>query len=171
MAGQFPGYEGSSPRMRGTLKQAFHCVVVSGIIPADAGNTQAAARNCRYCPDHPRGCGEHVSRHMSETARDGSSPRMRGTRYARCPTELYQRIIPADAGNTGIHELDDEIGEDHPRGCGEHAFRLGALAGDLGSSPRMRGTLPATLTHCQPGGIIPADAGNTSLRVMDVPAW
>ena len=50
---------------------------------------------------------------------------------------------------------------DHPRVCGEHLE--GALAGtrDMGSSPRVRGTLSKRRVSKRGSGIIPACAGNT----------
>ena len=39
----------------------------------------------------------------------------------------------------------------------------GEISADEGSSPRMRGTLPANLDIVDKHGIIPAHAGNTSI--------
>ena len=70
---------GSSPRMRGTL--GFHVIVFhnAGIIPAYAGNTQMSAITGLPMRDHPRVCGEHMSRRSVQPRWGGSSPRMRGT--------------------------------------------------------------------------------------------
>ena len=53
---------------------------------------------------------------------------------------------------------------DHPRVCGEHADCIVSCAADLGSSPRMRGTLFWTGNLRTTRGIIPAYAGNTACR-------
>ena len=86
---------------------------------------------------------------------------MRGTLIPGAQFIRIDRIIPADAGNTwSMLKLACSF-RDHPRGCGEHqkTYRDGDFP--RGSSPRMRGTLPAVLVGHQIEGIIPADAGNT----------
>ena len=59
---------------------------------------------------------------------------------------------------------------DHPRVCGEHGDNNEESIEDLGSSPRMRGTLGFSVTNTNDAGIIPAYAGNTvracSLRLV-----
>ena len=59
---QAGGMSGSSPRMRGALRNHTLAVSPVRIIPADAGSTCARARHERWCQDHPRGCGEHPCR-------------------------------------------------------------------------------------------------------------
>ena len=51
--------------------------------------------------------------------------------------------------------------EDHPRGCGEHKPVHQLFCGDIGSSPRMRGTHNGIKEFVAIPRIIPADAGNT----------
>ena len=92
--------QGSSPRMRGTRCCAISQRVDSGIIPADAGNTVHAHRRHMRTVDHPRGCGEHLSRSVKTIANEGSSPRMRGTHGLVLAQVVQGGIIPADAGNT-----------------------------------------------------------------------
>ena len=50
----------------------------------------------------------------------GSSPRMRGAHMANMDQIVQNRIIPADAGSTGLKSYRLWTGWDHPRGCGEH---------------------------------------------------
>ena len=50
-------------------------------------------------------------------------------------------IIPACAGNTHSGQSCLVSSRDHPRVCGEHAHGYKDDANDLGSSPRVRGTL------------------------------
>ena len=92
---------------------------------------------------------------------------MRGARYlmGACPDVL--RIIPADAGSTRNHTMHIYGSRDHPRGCGEH--RLWALAGGrmVGSSPRMRGAHVTGVDGGTVEGIIPADAGSTTLFLTE----
>ena len=92
----------------------------------------------------------------------GSSPRMRGAHPHDANHGDHFRIIPADAGSTRRFEMSFGGFWDHPRGCGEHGMIVLNRCDMAGSSPRMRGARPDTIStasHCR---IIPADAGSTS---------
>ena len=69
---------GSSPRVRGA--EARHAVdgVAVGIIPARAGSRSCHRRRPRHARDHPRACGEQLSRRGRHAVETGSSPRVRG---------------------------------------------------------------------------------------------
>ena len=56
-----PDLRGSSPRMRGALKNAVKQKEILGIIPADAGSTNRPDLVIHPVEDHPRGCGEHFA--------------------------------------------------------------------------------------------------------------
>ena len=91
---------GSSPRVRGTrggLPARRHG---HRIIPACAGNTSKAGPGAISTRDHPRVCGEHAFLPLRYEYREGSSPRVRGTRKHTCATCRTSGIIPACAGNT-----------------------------------------------------------------------
>ena len=96
----------------------------------------------------------------------GSSPRLRGTRIAAKKEISASGIIPALAGNTANCFQSLATLRDHPRACGEHRSYDEYHAIELGSSPRLRGTLSDTGGGGLHWGIIPALAGNT----MDAPA-
>ena len=132
---------GSSPRVRGTLIPGMMPSFRIGIIPACAGNTHRCCTSESEKRDHPRVCGEHLD--GNDPARNvlGSSPRVRGTRFARRSALL--------------------VSGDHPRVCGEHTVGEKQDVYELGSSPRVRGTLPPGRAQDQACGIIPACAGNT----------
>ena len=134
---------GSSPRMRGTLRESGVIVQDIGIIPAYAGNTDST------CTKSPRDT--------------GSSPRMRGTRISLCSFCPSPGIIPAYAGNTGGRAASEAFCRDHPRVCGEHRRGCVTVVLAWGSSPRMRGTPRRSRPHHLQPGIIPAYAGNTLL--------
>ena len=51
--------KGSSPRMRGSLKESNDGISNTGIIPADAGLTDDRLYMYPSGGDHPRGCGAH----------------------------------------------------------------------------------------------------------------
>ena len=159
----YAGYwQGSSPRMRGTLSVRNDSELGPRIIPAYAGNTEKVAAVGLDGRDHPRVCGEHLE--LSAVVSDvlGSSPRMRGTPFGRFRRQLLGGIIPAYAGNTRQRVIGHAILEDHPRVCGEHEMAEKTGRSDRGSSPRMRGT-PDNVEGIRIfGGIIPAYAGNTS---------
>ena len=110
------------------------------IIPACAGNTEAAVDDEIVSRDHPRVCGEHAEHDPIVSAVRGSSPRVRGTRQARQKPDRPAGIIPACAGNTG--QIMTAIGSvgDHPRVCGEHPVQRRRKHHQRGSSPRVRGT-------------------------------
>ena len=159
---RLPGTIGSSPRMRGTRQAATANNFQTGIIPADAGNTDWVCRSPGSCRDHPRGCGEHCWSYDCALLMRGSSPRMRGTLILGVYRNDEQGIIPADAGNTLYTSVICASCWDHPRGCGEHSMSSFMEAMLSGSSPRMRGTLEVRQKRPDVDGIIPADAGNTS---------
>ena len=147
--------------MRGALLIQAERTHQIGIIPADAGSTSGRKAPAVTCWDHPRGCGEHVGYLLTGAARQGSSPRTRGARPGPLPRRQPQGIIPADAGSTRGHSLCYPMGEDHPRGCGEHGWGAKHKTIATGSSPRMRGA-PCPWTANNPCiRIIPADAGST----------
>ena len=153
--------QGSSPRMRGTRRAGACGSDRPGIIPAYAGNTGRNVGNHELPRDHPRVCGEHVSRAWRIILLRGSSPRMRGTHGGEQLALVVFGIIPAYAGNTHVRHWRCRWQGDHPRVCGEHRVVPPQSSTSNGSSPRMRGTrvqqFASTLQH----GIIPAYAGNT----------
>ena len=97
---------------------------------------------------------------------------MRGAQHQCRSDQILRRIIPADAGSTSPPWLRTWAIWDHPRGCGEHEILPVSKGGSAGSSPRMRGTLVASIRGYPNVRIIPADAGNTSVshRRVIVPA-
>ena len=142
--GSDDGWQGSSPRMRGTPKRTPPPPRPPRIIPAYAGNTS------------------HILRWRGAIM--GSSPRMRGTRLKGSYHMPTFGIIPAYAGNTCPKLAASMLHRDHPRVCGEHTASTQVLRRSLGSSPRMRGTLLRVRAERQSTGIIPAYAGNTRCR-------
>ena len=150
VCGEHPGFSvrsyadsGSSPRMRGTRPRPHRPCQIGRFIPAYAGNTRRRFQRIHDLAVHPRVCGEHPRRHSEAAAYVGSSPRMRGTRFAGIMKFRIHRFIPAYAGNTiRIRKI--------PRREG-------------GSSPRMRGTRYPSPDWANQVRFIPAYAGNTPL--------
>ena len=152
---------GSSPRMRGTPRYHRCPGIADGIIPAYAGNTIPPVSTPAARRDHPRVCGEHISRNMTSLLTWGSSPRMRGTLKAYNHGNRNPGIIPAYAGNTTLQSRRPDQHGDHPRVCGEHCVGVHFAFEAAGSSPRMRGTRQLRQLGRQRPRIIPAYAGNT----------
>ncbi len=152
---------GSSPRGRGTRLWQDQGAEGCRFIPAWAGNTIIRSRCVPMTPVHPRVGGEHASEGATGTIDRGSSPRGRGTpilaqrsihdrrfipawagnTWVRTGSPHTGRFIPAWAGNTDLHQVC--IGQRlvHPRVGGEHVVEIIGHAGEIGSSPRGRGTL------------------------------
>ena len=111
-------------------------------------------------PVHPRGCGERKNRGKTMPPEDGSSPRVRGTVVERAGRDADNRFIPAGAGNGQSVAGPGKGVAVHPRGCGER-FQFNFVIGvDIGSSPRVRGTVVYGGPFCSPWRFIPAGAGN-----------
>ena len=131
---------GSSPRVRGTVRSAQTPTTRSRFIPACAGNSRETTRETGSIPVHPRVCGEQLLSPVSRSGGAGSSPRVRGTVATPNQRHAKIRFIPACAGNS---------------------FRLLSLQVILsGSSPRVRGTGLLLVISVVQGRFIPACAGN-----------
>ena len=152
---------GSSPRVRGTLRDHLIDRVDIGIIPACAGNTNPVVYSWLKHGDHPRVCGEHELTMAPVHVPMGSSPRVRGTQASLCGYQVDPGIIPACAGNTNCSTVCKRASRDHPRVCGEHGSSVAPFARYGGSSPRVRGTHAPLVLDTDTTGIIPACAGNT----------
>ena len=132
-------HPGSSPRMRGKLVQNGGSAYDNRIIPAHAGQTISRRCPLSPTPDHPRACGANWGLGRGIQRGHGSSPRMRGKPRSYTFEDVYNRIIPAHAGQTVVVW------------CGL----------SIGSSPRMRGKPIAQRAYLCGRRIIPAHAGQT----------
>ncbi len=76
-------FDGSSPRMWGTLTPELVGIDPGRFIPTHVGNTQT--RRCSSMPSavHPHACGEHRQGRVEQGSPRGSSPRMWGTLLLR----------------------------------------------------------------------------------------
>ncbi|PKU92721.1 hypothetical protein CQR47_0570 [Bifidobacterium thermophilum] len=133
--------KGSSPHVRGTPNDNTSVSMVSGIIPACAGNTANLIVIVRLFRDHPRMCGEHGANDIGRATGRGSSPHVRGTHFWPGPVSRAAGIIPACAGNTFQRFQPFSRDGDHPRMCGEHYRQRPSGLPGRGSSPHVRGTL------------------------------
>ncbi len=74
------------------------------------------------------------------------------------------RFIPADAGNSSSTPCPATAGAVHPRGRGEQFTYPAGQGGDIGSSPRTRGTERNRPARSAFERFIPADAGNRAYQ-------
>ena len=155
---------GSSPQARGTRRELYSPVQFDRLIPAGAGNTCSVAGDPNDPAAHPRRRREHGAAIPCGCAGDGSSPQARGTLAHRHQRAAPVRLIPAGAGNTTTAACSTQAATAHPRGCREHCIRIRARLNSAGSSPQARGTRPARPPCRARIRLIPAGAGNTSVR-------
>ena len=155
--------------MRGSPRSEVGYGGADGIIPAGAGLTRAGGIFPVRQWDHPRGCGAHAATILIATMYQGSSPRVRGSPCCHSPDGRNMGIIPAGAGLTVSREADHLCRWDHPRGCGAHVKGNDTSTSVKGSSPRVRGSLVRPQTGLKLYRIIPAGAGLTRARVLEMP--
>ena len=155
---------GSSPRARGTLHEEGRILEGGRFIPASAGNTDAGRTQATAGAVHPRERGEHLGGGAPIRRGPGSSPRARGTPLPPHRPAVLARFIPASAGNTSNSARLTTSWTVHPRERGEHREFKDFLGGQLGSSPRARGTHDEWLQEQAKQRFIPASAGNTDLK-------
>ena len=128
-------------------------------IPAGAGNTVNSAFNTSATAVHPRGRGEHGPRNETQSERNGSSPRARGTRLRHSQRLFQRRFIPAGAGNTLGRICMRRSRPVHPRGRGEHARAPKLLARQIRFIPAGAGNTKRTARRRTPGTVHPRGRG------------
>ena len=126
----------------------------------NCGNGHSPVPLCPSCPVHPRVGGERKFNEAMQVARDGSSPRGRGTRSQAVPGRRRDRFIPAWAGNAASAPCCAHLRPVHPRVGGERRAAIQVVRPNLGSSPRGRGTQPRRQPPPSADRFIPAWAGN-----------
>ena len=92
--------EGSPPRMRGKGIVPAVQRSLRRITPAYAGKSLTGSSGITGKKDHPRVCGEKISRPVGSPCRVGSPPRMRGKGKAPRRAGRQQGITPAYAGKS-----------------------------------------------------------------------
>ncbi len=130
---------GLSPRVRGNLLRSGHDKNGSRSIPACAGEPWARRRWLGFCP--------------------GLSPRVRGNLRVLVPGPPPPGSIPACAGEplrSSTWRCGSRV---YPRVCGGTSGRSPAHPTSPGLSPRVRGNLASGQGGDDPGGSIPACAG------------
>ena len=110
---------GSSPRVRGMVRDFFDRSQAFRFIPACAGNGCVVLMRNTSAPVHPRVCGEWLSCQYVTLLSDGSSPRVRGMVLPNPLRIFHYRFIPACAGNGQLLRCGHPESAVHPRVCGE----------------------------------------------------
>ena len=111
---------GSPPPVRGPRSGVRAIKRSNRITPACAGTTLFSDWFQASTGDHPRLCGDHISRKSSTIRMSGSPPPVRGPQHL-FRSVLYQlRITPACAGTTPVPGISPLYSKDHPRLCGDH---------------------------------------------------
>ena len=151
---------GSSPRVQGTRHHVIGVIPVDRFIPACAGNAIPRSSRAGGETVHPRVCRERWSRFVNRSFSRGSSPRVQGTHFDRLAVRLFQRFIPACAGNARYRRRGRQVGAVHPRVCRERAWIRRVIRWADGSSPRVQGTLFFFRERFDGMRFIPACAGN-----------
>ena len=152
---------GLSPRGRGKPPGGGRRAMVSGSIPAWAGETAYHLRRGKYNAVYPRVGGGNSSQSRMESITRGLSPRGRGKPLHRGRGGISSRSIPAWAGETDTGGRNCSTGAVYPRVGGGNAGDDMPDKAIGGLSPRGRGKLidrPAV--EFRPGSI-PAWAGET----------
>ena len=154
-------FTGSSPRVRGTVRQALARPTQNRFIPACAGNSRHSLIVNFSTSVHPRVCGEQWSCNWIAESCLGSSPRVRGTGLMESTFRPCLRFIPACAGNRFVPPAIRHPAAVHPRVCGEQETAGFFIIPHTGSSPRVRGTDFNGGSVPSAGRFIPACAGNS----------
>ena len=97
---------GSSPRMWGTLIQLLIARKQVRFIPTHVGNTLPSRFSSFENAVHPHACGEHPYGIGESNKKNGSSPRMWGTRLWCIADREGRRFIPTHVGNTDTVSVD-----------------------------------------------------------------
>ncbi len=131
---------GSSPRVWGTLLRYVATRSYCRFIPTGVGNAWPPVYWQCASSVHPHGCGEREVQQIYPDRRDGSSPRVWGTRVGVTSTPHTFRFIPTGVGNAGTGVEQGNFSAVHPHGCGERTLSGGGAGQVTGSSPRVWGT-------------------------------
>ena len=114
---------GSSPHTRDKHNRNANNATTPRIIPAYAGQTLLSLSQLLLFQDHPRIRGTNKSTLLLFSCASGSSPHTRDKRETYIRWWLYNRIIPAYAGQT-VFLLPIKVwNQDHPRIRGTNTKR------------------------------------------------
>ena len=147
--------------MRGKGRTTRPAPARARITPAYAG--KRPPRRTGRCAgwDHPRVCGEKITRPSSSSFGMGSPPHVRGKADLALSMSAVQRITPACAGKRQALAKALSRSRDHPRMCGEKESARPARPAAWGSPPHVRGKGFFYFAHKVLERITPACAGKS----------
>ena len=151
--------------MRGKGKCDVAVLQNGRITPAYAGKSSHVLRSYFRRTDHPRLCGEKVQGVWQCLSIKGSPPPMRGKVIISTSNSFRHRITPAYAGKSFFADFRSNLSWDHPRLCGEKFASYGTSIAPTGSPPPMRGKVFFQPLAKSLGGITPAYAGKSQIRL------
>ena len=158
---------GSPPHVRGKVACKVQAVCYEGITPACAGKS---VRTCTllFSPwDHPRMCGEKLTRKSAINCGSGSPPHVRGKDANKVLWMEKFRITPACAGKSHRRSNLHVQQGDHPRMCGEKSLLPSSPSQRMGLPPHVRGKAVKLAQYFDVTGITPACAGKSpSFRMI-----
>ena len=152
---------GSSPRMWGTRCRRVVRFCQYRFIPTHVGNSRFAFGIMCSATVHPHACGELGAPLIFSFASIGSSPRMWGTQCGPGSDRNEFRFIPTHVGNSQRQRSGSGLLPVHPHACGELPVTYPTGSENVGSSPRMWGTLIRPQLATRRCRFIPTHVGNS----------
>ena len=156
------GRRGLSPRVRGKRWGVMSTPVMSGSIPACAGETMPTVERNRVVEVYPRVCGGNRLAHLGNGDSNGLSPRVRGKQRPAPAHPDSQGSIPACAGETPRTRSRPQGPRVYPRVCGGNVLDTRPAIFLSGLSPRVRGKPGGGASGLRYRRSIPACAGETA---------
>ncbi len=150
---------GLSPRVRGNPAHPPAWTMLTGSIPARAGEPSWYSPTSYRKRVYPRACGGTASLYHDIQRPTGLSPRVRGNRPSLTARVLRRGSIPARAGEPLCQGTGIAIREVYPRACGGTTATSRARRSRRGLSPRVRGNRRSATAISAKTGSIPARAG------------
>ena len=138
--------------------------IMTGSIPACAGETSVCASGQSNPSVYPRVCGGNPRRWSARCRRPGLSPRVWGKPLRIGVGRRRAGSIPACAGETARRIPAPPQAEVYPRVCGGNDVLRSSGRQAKGLSPRVRGKLTGLSEDYQRLGSIPACAGETDRK-------
>ena len=150
---------GLSPHARGNLRAASAVAVLSGSIPARAGQPAAATPTSPPPWVYPRTRGATSPGRSAGFSGSGLSPHARGNLNKLREVQVALRSIPARAGQPVMMAVGAIAVAVYPRTRGATGTNINGSKGGLGLSPHARGNQIAGVARVVRARSIPARAG------------
>ncbi len=131
---------GSSPRVWGSPVILTVQKTTARFIPTRVGKSSPPFLQQHSASVHPHACGEVPLPEMKKASKDGSSPRVWGSRVDTPDIPKDMRFIPTRVGKSEAALGTTAIGAVHPHACGEVTGTTDAERIFIGSSPRVWGS-------------------------------